>query len=170
VLAAVAEDEAILAKRSLIVLLWRLPCLQRCTPIITATAEAAPRKKNKTEDCPWIPTLLDQLTNPKFWESWESTLDWEDEKSERRRLGHLCVKSSWQTFATLGFDEHIGSHLSGFFAGLHSEDRAMSEKMPKMSGQRVRLRGFISDSEMTELVVTAKYMKRGGSKRDRCQQ
>ena len=77
-------------------------------------------------------------------------------------MGHLCVKSTGQIFATLGFDAHIGSHFSGFFAGLHSEDRAMSEKMPKMSGQRVRLPGLMADSVMTELVVTAKYMKRGG--------
>ena len=79
-------------------------------------------------------------------------------------MGHLCVKSSGQIFATLGFDEHIGSHFSGFFAGLHSEDRAMSEKMPKMSGQRVRPRSFMPDSKITELVVTAKYMKRGGAR------
>ena len=81
-------------------------------------------------------------------------------------MGHLCVKSSGQIFATLGFDAHIGSHFSGLFAGLHSEERAMSEKMPKMSGQRVRLRGLMADSVIIEFVVTTKYMKRVGSKRE----
>ena len=74
-------------------------------------------------------------------------------------MGHLCVSSSGQIFATLGLLAHIGSHFSGLFAGLHSEERAMSEKMPKMSGHRVRLRGFMADREMTEFVVTTKYMK-----------
>ena len=76
-------------------------------------------------------------------------------------MGHLCVSSSGQIFATLGLLAHIGSHFSGLFAGLHSEERAMSEKMPKMRGQRGRLRGFMVDSEITELVVTTKYMKGG---------
>ena len=81
-------------------------------------------------------------------------------------MGHLCVKSSGQTFATDGFDAHIGSHFSGFFAGLHSEERAINEKMPKMSDQRVRLLGFMADSVIMELVVTTMYMKRVGSKRE----
>ena len=95
-------------------------------------------------------------------------MDWLVKKSLRRRLGHLRVKSNGQTFATDGFDAHIGSHFSGFCAGLHSEERAINEKMPKMSGQRVRFLGFMADSVMMELVATTKYMKRVGSKRERC--
>ena len=87
-------------------------------------------------------------------------MDWLVEKSLRRRLGHLRVKSNGQTFATDGFDAHIGSHFCGFCAGLHSEERAINEKMPKRSGQRVRFLGFMAVSEMMELVATTKYMKK----------
>ena len=94
-------------------------------------------------------------------------MDWLVEKSLRRRLGHLRVKSNGQTFATDGFDAHIGSHFCDFCAGLHSEERAINEKMPKSSGQRVRFLGFMAVSEMMELVATTKYTKKVGKQEGR---
>ena len=75
----------------------------------------------------------------------------------------MCVSSKGQTFATEGLLAHIGSHLTGFFAGLHSEVRAMREKMPKVRGHRVTLLGLMVVKEMTELSDTNKSMK------ERCQ-
>ena len=86
-------------------------------------------------------------------------MDWLVEKSLRRRFGHLRVKSNGHTFATDGFDAHIGSHFPGFWAGLHSEVRATNEKMPNMSGQRVRFFGLMAVNVMMELVATNKCMK-----------
>ena len=65
-LAADAEDDAILESKSLIVFLCHLPCLHLCTPSMTATAQAAPKKKKMMEDWAWMPTHEFQLTNPKF--------------------------------------------------------------------------------------------------------
>ena len=78
------------------------------------------------------------------------------------KMGHLCVKSNGQILGTVGLVLHIGSHSFGFWAGLHSEVRATNEKMPKMSGQRVRFFGLMAVSEMMELVATNKYMKMVG--------
>ena len=71
----------------------------------------------------------------------------------------MCVSASGQIFATLGLLAHIGSHFSGFLAGLHSVERAMREKMPKISGHRVSLLGFMGDSDMTEFMVDTKYIQ-----------
>ena len=101
-------------------------------------------------------------------ESCELTEFWLVEKSLKRRLGHLRVKSNGHIFATDGFDAHIGSHSFGFWAGLHSEVRATNEKMPSRSGQSVRSFGLMAVSDMMELDATDKRMKRVGlgSKRE----
>ena len=70
----------------------------------------------------------------------------------------MRVKSNGHTFATDGFDAHIGLYLSDFWAGLHSEVRATSEKTPNMSGQRVRFLGLMAVNVMMELVATNKCM------------
>ena len=84
------------------------------------------------------------------------------EKSLKRRLGHLCVKSNGQILGTVGLVLHIGSHSFGFWAGLHSEVRATNEKMPSRSGQSVRFFGLMAVSDMMELDATDKRMKRVG--------
>ena len=76
----------------------------------------------------------------------------------------MCVSSKGQTFATEGLLAHIGSHFTGFFAGLHSVVRAMREKMPKRRGHRVILLGLMVVREITEFSVTTKSMK------ERCKQ
>ena len=65
-LAADAEDNVILESKSRIVFLCRLPCLHLCTPSMTATTQAAPKKKKMIEDWAWIPIVEFQFTNPKF--------------------------------------------------------------------------------------------------------
>ena len=109
-----------------------------------------------------MPMFVDQFTNPKFLESCESTEFWLVEKSLKRRLGHLCVKSNGQILGTVGLVLHIGSHSFGFWAGLHSELRATNEKSPNRSGQSVRFFGLMSVSEMMELGATEMRMKRVG--------
>ena len=79
-------------------------------------------------------------------------------KSDKSRLGHLCVKSNGQIFCTVGLSLHIGSQTFDFGAGLHSMVRATSEKSPSKRGHRVKFFGLMSERE--KIGATEMRMKR----------
>ena len=102
--------------------------------------------------------LLLQLINPIFSELWLSMEFWLVLKSDKRRLGHLCVKSNGQIFCTIGLSLHIGSQTFDFGAGLHSMVRATSEKIKSKRGHRVKFFGFMAEMKM--MGATEMGMKR----------
>ena len=71
----------------------------------------------------------------------------------------MCVNANGHIFATLGLLAHIGFHLSDCFAGLHPDEKAMSEKRPRVRGHKVSLVDFMVDRAMTEFKGATKYIK-----------
>ena len=86
-------------------------------------------------------------------------------KSDKRRLGHLCVKSNGQIFCTVGLSLHIGSQTFDFGAGLHSMVRATSEKIKSKRGHRVKFFGFMAEMKM--MGATEMGMKRKSDQEER---
>ena len=86
-------------------------------------------------------------------------------KSDKRRLGHLCVKSNGQIFCTVGLSLHIGSQAFDFGAGLHSFDRGISEKIKSKRGHRVKCLGFMAEMKMVGATEMGLKRKSEGEER-----